>query len=75
MLVHVEQFEDKSVALKREFFLKTFNGGSKLIEFLKARKMLNKHGLIKTEQYSRPHSLKRNFLILSCNIQFRSDNL
>ncbi len=35
VLVHVEQFEDKSMALKRELFLKTLEGGSKLIEFLK----------------------------------------
>ncbi len=50
VLVHVEQFEDKSTAQKRELYLKTLEGGFKLIEFLKAQKILNEHGLINTLQ-------------------------
>ena len=50
VLVHVEQFEDKSMALKRELFLKTLEGGSKLIEFLKKQKILNENGMLNVEQ-------------------------
>ena len=41
VVVHIEQFENKSDALKRENFLKTVEGGSKLIKFLKSQKILN----------------------------------
>ena len=50
VLVHVEQFEDKSMALKRELFLKTLEGGSKLIEFLKKQKILNENVMLNVEQ-------------------------
>ncbi len=40
VIVHVEQFENKSAALKRELYLKTPEGGSKLIEFLKVQNIL-----------------------------------
>ena len=50
VLVHVEQFEDKSMALKRELDLKTLEGGSKLIEFLKKQKILNENGMLNVEQ-------------------------
>ena len=50
VLVHVEQFEDKSMALKRELYLKTLEGGSKLIEFLKKQKILNENGMLNVEQ-------------------------
>jgi putative endonuclease len=48
VLVHVEQFEDKSEALKRELFLKTLDGGSNLIEFLKSQNILSENGLLNT---------------------------
>ena len=41
VIVHVEQFENKSDALKREYYLKSLEGGAKLIEFLKKQKILN----------------------------------
>ena len=40
VLVHIELFEDKSIALKRENYLKSKEGGSRLIEFLKSSKIL-----------------------------------
>ena len=50
VLVHIEQFEDKSIALKRELFLKTLEGGSKLIEYLKKQKILDRDGKLFLEQ-------------------------
>jgi len=47
VLVHVEQFEDKSDALKREKYLKTAEGGSKLNEFLKMQKILDENNLMR----------------------------
>ena len=44
VIVHIEQFENKSDALKRELYLKTIEGGSKLINFLKSQKILNNDG-------------------------------
>lgn len=46
VLVHVEQFEDKSEALKREKYIKTLKGGTKLLEFLKQQKILDEEGLL-----------------------------
>ena len=40
-MVHVEQYENKSDALKRENYLKSLEGGAKLIEFLKKQNILN----------------------------------
>ena len=40
VLVHVEQFENKTNALKRENYLKTPEGGSKLTTFLKTQHIL-----------------------------------
>jgi len=50
VLVHIEQFEDKSEALKRELYLKTLEGGSKLIQYLKTQKILNDRGGLHMEQ-------------------------
>lgn len=50
VLVHVEQFEDKSAALKKELYLKTLDGGSKLIEFLKSQRILNENGSLNLVQ-------------------------
>jgi predicted GIY-YIG superfamily endonuclease len=36
VLIHVEQFENKSKALKRELFLKSVEGHTKLKDFLKS---------------------------------------
>jgi putative endonuclease len=44
VVVHIEQFENKSDSLKRELYLKTIDGGSKLINFLKSQKILNDDG-------------------------------
>ncbi len=38
--MHIEQFENKTDALKRENYLKTLEGGSKLISFLKSQGIL-----------------------------------
>jgi len=43
VIVYVEQFENKSDALKREYFLKSLEGGSILISFLKSQKILNEN--------------------------------
>ncbi len=48
VLVHVEQFENKSNALKRELFLKTPEGGKKLKDFLMKQNILDKEGKINT---------------------------
>jgi putative endonuclease len=41
VLVHLETFEDKSSALKREIYLKSAEGNFKLKEFLRKQKILN----------------------------------
>lgn len=41
VLVHIEQFDNKTDAIKRELFLKSLEGGSKLILFLKSQNILN----------------------------------
>jgi putative endonuclease len=50
ILVHMEQFEDKPSALKRELFLKSLEGGSKLISFLKAQHILNEQGRLNLDK-------------------------
>ncbi len=50
VLVHVEQFDDKSIAIKRELYLKTIVGGSKLIEFLKTQNILSEQGSLNVGQ-------------------------
>jgi len=47
VLIHIEQFENKSVALKRELFLKTLKGGSELISFLKSKNILDENNKLK----------------------------
>ena len=47
VIVHIEQFEDKSIALKRELYLKTLKGGSKLIRYLKEQNILSDDGKLK----------------------------
>jgi putative endonuclease len=44
VLVHVEIFQQKSDALKRELYIKSLEGGSKLIEFLNKQNILNQNG-------------------------------
>ena len=41
VIVHIEQFENKTEALKRENYLKTLEGGGKLIDFLKSQGILS----------------------------------
>ena len=41
VLVHIEMFDDKTTALKRENYLKSLEGGTKLIEFLKSQNILS----------------------------------
>ena len=41
VLVHIEVFEEKSKALKRELYLKSLEGGAKLIEYLKSLNILD----------------------------------
>ncbi len=41
VLVHIEQFENKSDSLKRENFLKTLEGGAGLIKYLKSKNILD----------------------------------
>ena len=50
VLVHIEQFENKSDALKREIFLKTLEGGSSLINFLKSKNVLDYDNKLKILQ-------------------------
>ena len=50
VIVHVEQFEDKSVALKRERYLKNVEGGTKLKLYLIKMKILNESGRLNVEQ-------------------------
>ena len=47
VLVHIEQFENKSDALKREIYLKTLEGGSRLIDYLKSKNILNENNKLK----------------------------
>ena len=51
VIVYLEQFENKSDALKRENYLKTIEGGSKLICFLKSQKKLNDDKKLNLEQW------------------------
>ena len=51
VIVHVEQFEDKSVALKRERYLKNVEGGAKLKLYLIKMKVLNESGKLNVEQW------------------------
>jgi putative endonuclease len=44
VLVHVEVFELKSDALKRELYIKSAEGGARLIAFLKKQNILNQEG-------------------------------
>ena len=44
VVVHIEQFENKTQALKRELYLKTPEGGAKLIQYLKDNHILNDDG-------------------------------
>ena len=46
VLVHLEQFEDKSNALKRELFLKSKEGHVKLKNFLMKQAILTEDGLL-----------------------------
>ena len=41
VIVHIEKFDNKTNALKRENYIKTIEGGSKLIGFLISQKILN----------------------------------
>ena len=51
VIVHIEQFEDKSVALKREKYLKNVEGGAKLKHYLIKMKVLNESGRLNVEQW------------------------
>jgi len=44
VLIHIEQFEDKTNALKRELFLKTLEGGSQLKLYLQKQHILDENG-------------------------------
>ena len=44
VLLHIEQFDDKIIALKRELFLKTLEGGSQLKSFLQKQNILDENG-------------------------------
>lgn len=46
VLAHIELFDDKSVALKREKYFKSLKGGVALIDFLKSKQILNSKGKI-----------------------------
>ena len=46
VIIHLELFEDKSLALKRENYLKTPEGGSKLKSYLKEKLILNEAGIL-----------------------------
>ena len=50
VIVHIEQFEDKTLALKREKYLKSLEGGAELKQFLKKASILNDEGKLNTEQ-------------------------
>jgi len=43
VLIHIEQFEDKTNALKRELFLKTLEGGTQLKLYLQKQHILDEH--------------------------------
>jgi putative endonuclease len=46
IMVHVEQFENKSDALKREIYLKSTDGHIKLKNYLKGQRILNDEGML-----------------------------
>ncbi len=50
VIVHIEQFENKTLALKREKYLKTLEGGSELQQLLKKANILNEEGRLNTGQ-------------------------
>jgi hypothetical protein len=50
-LVHVEEFESKTDAIKRENHLKTIDGGVEMIAFLKRMKILNDESRLSLQQW------------------------
>ena len=51
VLVHIEQFEDKTLALKRELFLKTIEGGTQLKLFLQKQNIIDQNGRLNSGQW------------------------
>ena len=51
VIVHIEQFENKTDSLKREKFLKTLEGGDKLIKYLKNKNILDENNKLKIKQW------------------------
>ena len=46
VIVHIEQYESKTEALKRERYIKGLEGGSRLKDYLKSQNILNKEGYL-----------------------------
>ena len=46
VIIHIEHFENKTEALKRERYIKGLEGGSGLKDYLKSQKILNKEGYL-----------------------------
>ncbi|MBI9037694.1 MAG: GIY-YIG nuclease family protein [Bacteroidales bacterium] len=51
VLIHLEQFDNKTQALKRELFLKTLEGGSQLKSYLKKQNILDENGKLTFGQW------------------------
>jgi putative endonuclease len=51
VIVHIEQFENKTLALKREKYFKSLEGGAELQQLLKKSNILNGEGRLNTEQW------------------------
>ncbi len=50
VLVHIEIFQEKPDALKREIYIKSLEGGAKLIAFLKKQNILDQDGFLNFQQ-------------------------
>ena len=51
VIVHIEQFEDKTLAMKREKHLKSLEGGAELKQNLIKANILNGNGKLNVEQW------------------------
>ena len=51
VIVHVEQFENKTLALKREKYFKSLEGGAELKQALIKSNILNGEGRLNAEQW------------------------
>ncbi len=51
VLIYLEQFENKSNAQKREAYIKSVEGGSKLKEYLRLQGILNENDQLNTSSW------------------------